>query len=177
MFGATEHIMLDLETLGVCNNPVILSIGAAKFDENGVFDTFYTVVDVKSCTDCGLQIEASTVGWWMRQSEAAKAVFSHPSKQQLYDALFSFFTWAGRDQKRPIWSNGANADLVWLKSAVKALDMELPWTFQDERCYRTILAAFPGRAKVSNPGTAHRADCDAKYQAEVLVAIWETLNL
>jgi len=67
-------VMLDLETMGKKSNAAIVSIGAVEFDiETGKTGReFYKVVDLQSCLDLGLKVEASTIYWWLMQSEAAR---------------------------------------------------------------------------------------------------------
>ena len=39
-----NHVMVDIETLGTTNNSVVLSIGAVKFDHQGLGEEFYAEI-------------------------------------------------------------------------------------------------------------------------------------
>mgnify|MGYP006408929027 CR=1 FL=1 len=67
------HIMIDLETMGTRPDAPIISIGAVAFDANGPLDSFYAGVNLGSSVNSGAKIDASTVLWWMQQSDEARA--------------------------------------------------------------------------------------------------------
>ena len=68
------HLMLDIETMGNESFSSIVSIGALEFDiETGkTGKEFYVNVDLQSCMDLGLIVNASTVMWWLNQNEQAR---------------------------------------------------------------------------------------------------------
>jgi len=72
-----NNIMLDLETMGNGNNAAIIAIGAVKFDQD-ITDRFYKTIDLDSSVDVGLEIDPSTVLWWMKQGDDARGQFQHP---------------------------------------------------------------------------------------------------
>lgn len=172
------EVMLDLETLGTGNNACILSIGAVKFDPYGdgfppdaPFEIF---VDPKSCMDAGLQLDASTVLWWMHPDrDEAREVFVDKELKPLDQALFLFEAWMGGD--RPVWGNGATFDNVILRNAYKAAGRRCPWHFRNDRCYRTMAAVFPD-AKWERIGTHHSAVDDAATQAAHLQRIMKGIT-
>lgn len=66
--------MLDIETMGNESFSSIVSIGALEFDiETGkTGKEFYVNVDLQSCMDLGLIVNASTIMWWLNQNEQAR---------------------------------------------------------------------------------------------------------
>ena len=70
-----SHIMLDLETMGNGNRAAIIAIGAVAFNSSGVNQRFYQQVRLDMSIDCGLEMDASTVLWWLQQSDAARSAF------------------------------------------------------------------------------------------------------
>lgn len=68
------HLMLDIETMGNESFSSIVSIGALEFDiETGkTGKEFYVNVDLQSCMDLGLIVNASTIMWWLNQNEQAR---------------------------------------------------------------------------------------------------------
>lgn len=145
----TPHVMLDLETLGTRPGSVILSIGAAAFDPNGagVSDTFHVAIDQTTAQQSGLRIEADTVLWWMDPARAgAREALLKLPRLSLRIALLEFDKWLGRlapPDARTIWGNGANFDNVLLRAAYEACWLTTPWTYRDDRCFRTLKKLAP----------------------------------
>lgn len=166
-----NRIMIDLETLGTCPGSIILSIGAVRFDlDHGVTGEFYTNINVKDSQRHGLKLDASTVVWWMTQSdEARKALAS--AKRPLRDALEGFTEWARPEDfsglLEPIdelWGNGSDFDNALLARAYEATGMVVPWSYRANRCYRTMWSMFP-QIPFIKPTTAHNSLEDARAQA------------
>lgn len=168
-----NNIMVDLETLGTKPGSVIVSIGAVKFGKGGLGEEFYGVVDLESCQKCGLTIDPGTVQWWMQQSDEARKVFSE-TNDSLFNVLSAFTRFIGTSneakRKAKVWGNGADFDNVLLAEAYKAVNLDAPWMFYNNRCYRTLKNLFPG-VELERQGVYHNALDDAKTQAEHLVRI------
>lgn len=163
--------MVDLETLSLSSTPVLLSIGAVKFDENGVGEeVFYERIARESCVGLGLIEDASTRAWWETQDPNVYAE-ALSGTRSLKEVLEEFTVWLGDDAK--VWGNGACSDNVWLKSAYTVCGLEVPWKFWNDRCYRTVLAMFPKTEKI-RPKVAHNALEDAIAQAKTLVSILDS---
>lgn len=168
-----QHVMIDLETMGLSPNAAIVSIGAVHFDEISVLGSFHVAVSLKSCADLGLVIDQSTVDWWMKQSAEARSSWQREDASTLPDALIQFNRWLeGFGTKRTVrpWGNGADFDLVLLKSAYSVLIADPPWEYYNHRCFRTVKSLFPVAA-TPRRGTHHNALDDAAYQAEHLQSI------
>lgn len=169
------NVMIDIETLGIGNNAAILSIGATRFVENGIIDSFHVGVSPESCQQYGLKIDASTVMWWMNaERDAARAEMMTLNKLDLYEALAGFSDWYG-EESLPTWGNGASFDNVVLRNAFSAVNIQCPWKFWDDRCYRTMKNLAPG-ITLAREGTHHNALDDAIYQTKHLQLIWESLR-
>jgi len=112
-------IMVELGTMSRDPNAAIVSIGAVEFDTETqeIGERFYAVIDLASSAEAGGTIDASTVLWWMRQGDVARAEFSNVVK--IADAFLQFSDWAGKrgcpEQVR-IWGNGAAFDNVILET-------------------------------------------------------------
>lgn len=169
--------MVDLETLGTGHNAVILSIGAVKFDPHDAsvpMDRFYVRVSAESCVQFGLTIDPQTVMWWMNKDRAgARESLFGMDPLDLPTALEGFSIWMGGDM--PVWGNGATFDNVILRHAFKAINMDCPWKFWNDRCYRTMKNIAP-KIAVDTPieriGTHHNALDDAMTQANHLQRIF-----
>lgn len=167
-------VMLDLETMGNGPQAAIIAIGAVEFDilTQQIGDRFYTVIDLESAVACGGVMDASTVLWWLKQSDAARAEFER-SGDHISVALQKFAGWmenrAKRDDVR-VWGNGAAFDNVILASAYRRNGTTQPWQFWNDRCYRTIKAQHPTVTMERN-GTHHNAVDDAESQARHLISM------
>jgi DNA polymerase III epsilon subunit-like protein len=165
-----KNIMIDLETLATSTDAVILSIGAVKFNDDGVFDDkcLYAVCS----TDSQLErhISQSTLVWWMEQGDAAKRVFSDPNKMTLEEALHEVKAYIDRDDYL-LWSNGADFDIPILNHALKHAGLEPMVKHWNHRCFRTMKEEYKMVQKPPFDGTQHNALMDAIHQAKWLCDI------
>lgn len=176
------QIMLDLETMGVGPDAAIVAIGACAFDPalGTIGDRYYCIVDLADAVACGGTMDASTVLWWMRQSDAARAVL-RPGATPIHRALADFARWlheqlpegANEDALR-VWGNGADFDCVILAAAYRHCSMPVPWGPYAARCYRTLKSMVPG-IKAERVGMHHHAADDAETQARHAVRLLQAL--
>lgn len=171
------HVMLDLETLGTAPGCAVLSIGAVAFDpQRGTMGSeFYSVIDLKSCLDAGLKIEAGTWTWWMGQGDAARAAVTKPG-EVLAGVLTGFSRWFGHSNGVEIWCHGANFDEPILAAAYRACGITVPWKYWSARDTRTLFALFDIKVDRAD-GTHHHALDDSKAQARKVVAAYQRLAL
>jgi hypothetical protein len=174
MSTPVPEVMLDLETLDNSPTSLILSIGACKFHRTGtgiVGTTFEVFIDLEDAARHGLTMSAGTVDWWLhpdRDAARAELMNNKRNRLPLKEALLRFHTWMSGD--RPVWGCGSDFDNLILSNAYKAADMKQPWSFWNNRCYRTMKSLHPG-VKVERVGTHHSALQDAVTQALHLQAI------
>lgn len=169
--ASLKNVMVDLETLAVTADAVVVSIGAVKFTHKKIEDSaFYTTVSVNSNLNLGRRVDENTLSWWMSQPETARKVFSQPAVT-VEEALSQFAHWLGDD---PVfmWANGADFDLAILQHAYAQLGLEVPWKFWNNRCFRTVKSFSKVRAPAA-PSVAHNALDDAIAQARHLQLIWK----
>jgi DNA polymerase III epsilon subunit-like protein len=160
--------MIDIETLGRKAGCVITSIGAVKFNLDGLADSpFYCRIDIAdACERLGLRMDADTVMWWMRQNEAARMEIAAQPGVQLDAVLGQFTSWLGEVDE--VWCKGASFDFPILKEAFDRVGVEMPWKYYQERCARTLMALDPPATKGV---VSHRADDDAIAQANEVIRI------
>lgn len=168
MKNPKTQVMLDLETLGQKPGSVIVAIGAVKFSSGEITSSFYERVDPESCISLGLHMDASTVMWWLKQESAARVEITKPGKH-LSPVLLDFADWLG-DKDAEIWGNGAAFDNVLLADAYDRAQIQRPWKFWNDRCYRTVKSLRPD-VTMQRDGTHHNALDDAKSQALHLMAL------
>jgi len=173
-----NHVMVDLETLGTTADAVIMSIGAVKFDlDSDKIDNagFYASVSVDSNLSRGRRVDESTLIWWLQQTPEAQTVFTEP-KQSLESALEELSDWLETD-KYCVWANGADFDTPMLQHAYRQHNMETPWKFWNNRCFRTFKNLPQSRlAVIENTGVKHNALTDALNQAKHAQAIQRVLT-
>lgn len=165
----TTRIMVDIETLGQKTGAAILSVGAVVFDTTGVYTdkTFHESINLQSCQDAGLRIEASTLEWWMDQGDEAAEVLT--GGDDLDKVLASFVAFYRGHNAGEIWANSPSFDCEMLEYAFDQVDIDTPWSHRDERDFRT-LNALPIAVDVEREGVAHNALDDAINQARVVSA-------
>lgn len=170
------HFMPDLETWGNAPGCAISAIAVVPFDEEGLRTAFYCRIDLQSCLDAGLTIDASTIAWWMRQSdEARREQIAPENRVPLREALEKLddflYGWEYDKSRRIMWGNDPSFDNAVLGKAYDALRIERPWQFRNNRCYRTIKDSFPCISEPVREGTHHKALDDATHQARHVLDI------
>jgi len=172
-------VMLDLETMGNKSNAAIVSIGAVEFNiETGETGReFYDVIDLQSCLDKGLMVQASTIYWWLQQSdEARKRICANGGDLSLVLQRFTYWMEDCIDKVK-IWGNGARFDIGLLEDAYVACNLKTPWYFRSEMDVRTLVAFAPYiKANYPMIGVEHDPIDDCKHQIGYCVEIWNLLN-
>jgi hypothetical protein len=168
--------MLDLETMAVSPNAVVLTLGAVKFNPwgNGYGDKIYFRINVDDQDKLGREVDPSTIEWWSKQDPAVmEEAFSDEDRVPLVEAMDRFhkFAW-GCDA---FWSHGATFDLVIIESLYRQLGKSLPWQFWSLRDTRTLfdLGFDPDMPK----GEKHNALQDAIRQAVGVQNIFAKLKI
>ena len=171
-----QHVMVDIETLGIKPGSVILSIGAIDFDPHtgALGEGFYVNIDRELSKAAGLTTDTSTVNWWASQGKEATQALLDDCKPP-GTAHRTFFDWFRNVGGKYIWSHGVNFDVVLIEAVVQKLGGSVPWKFYNTRDTRTIYdvaAVTPDRAK----GVHHFALDDAKRQAEAVIKSYKVLK-
>lgn len=168
-----KHVMIDLETMGNTQNSPVIAIGAVYFDpktgETG--EEFYSEISLESCQKSGLEPDASTILWWLKQSDEARSKFyENENALSLSDALDGFSSFMGNFYETKVWGNGISFDLGILSNAYSKIGKEKPWMFWNEMDVRTIVAFDSSNAKWNTEfsGVPHYALDDAKHQVKYL---------
>lgn len=173
-----KHIMVDLETLGTTPGSVILSIGAVEFNPQSdhIGETYHAHIDLVESLRQGFGVNGKTILWWLAQSDDARSgvVRGQVGALDIKAVLHAFAWWclSGTSIKDVvIWGNGASFDNALLSKAYLVTQVDPPWEFWNDRCYRTIKGEYPD-VKLIREGTHHDALHDAISQAKHLQAIY-----
>lgn len=162
------EIMIDIETLAVTPDALVLSIGAVEFSvQGGVGDTFYAVLGMDE--QATRRIDPGTLQWWMRQGPDAQEVLLAPSESVAAGlARLTAFVVRHASLNDGVWANGPDFDLVILQSLYRDYHMRTPWTHKQHRCYRTLRALAP-TVSIADNMVLHNALSDAKWQAQYAI--------
>lgn len=164
-----NRLMIDFETLDIAECPVILSMGAVVFNENGIVDCLFEKIDQHSCLDLGCTVSIDTLLWWEKQSDTAKKAAFGGTTNIGY-AMGMLVDFYKKHECGEIWSKGAIADIRWTNNILAKLNLKSPWNFWDEMCFRTYLKYSP-KVDFQPVGEAHNALDDAINQAKHWIAI------
>lgn len=172
-----SQIMLDIETMGNGSRAAVIAIGAVAFDLNGVHAKFYAQCSLESSVALGMEMDTSTVLWWLSQSDAARAAFKGNESADPVEEVLRLFSWFCMEHNvSGMWGNGATFDNVIMSNAYKLAGLEQPWKFWHDRCYRTVKSLYPD-VKLARVGTHHNAVDDAESQAVHLIDICKTYGV
>jgi hypothetical protein len=145
----SKAIMLDIETLGLSKNSVVLQLGAKLFDPTDPSqdltetDELFHCLPVQPQLDSGRTINAQTLLWWMKQEKEAKrlmqksmtSVSSHALRSGMED-LLAFIEAHNPDF---IICQGPQFDLVTVQDLCDQLDLNWVHAYDKVRDLRTIL--------------------------------------
>lgn len=180
-----KHVMIDTETLGKTPGSVVRSVAAVEFDpqtgETGRQKVWK--IDLADSIRYGFKVEASTLKWWMMQSDEARREFVEGAETPLEDFLEDFMQFiAATDEGNDftLWCLQLDFDVAMLRSMyswynlnVYRCDEEvLPWNFRKVRDVRPYMDALDS-AGLLPPKVADRhtplADCLAQINCVHLV--------
>ena len=171
-----KHLMIDMETMAVSPNAVVLSLGAVHFNpySQGYGEKIYFKIDLDDQDKLGREIDPETIKWWGRQDPAImEEAFSEEGRIPLVDAMDQFhkFAWGCS----AFWSHGATFDLVIIENIYRQLGKPLPWSYWQLRDTRTLfdLGFDPDMPQ----GSKHDALQDAIRQAVGVQNIYSKMKI
>jgi hypothetical protein len=192
-----NHVMIDIETLGMKPGCVVLQIACVPFQLRCQEATIpadkdrwlaYTVratanfhLNVSQQLLTGMKIDGETLKWW-----------AHPERTNIYPALFMAGAKADNrsvladfcDYIKPretpyIWTRGIDFDLPIISELLRVYDLREPWHYRHKMDVRTYLAAAFGTEMPNRDyylGTAHDAAVDCLNQIQDVQKAWRKLN-
>ena len=173
-----KNIMLDIETMGCGINASIMSIGACYFEPTTgeIGNTFHEQVSIAT----NGVMDASTVIWWMGQSDEARAKFSNNGNaKHCREVLLELTAFVKSDAK--VWGNGVAFDNVIIRSSYESLALPAPWEFWNDRDVRTIvdlgqMIGIDPKKDMPFDGVKHDALSDSIHQAKYVSMIMQKLT-
>jgi len=162
------HGMIDLETLGVDPDCVIMTLGAIKFNpfiDEEPHSGLYLRCDIEEQTDLGRTIDEGTLAWWAKQDAAIKeeAFGDHErvNLEELTRAINKFCV--GLDV---LWCQGPLFDYAILQNLYKQIGKPCPWHYWQIRDSRTLFSMMPMDPRKAIQESLHNALADCYYQAK-----------
>lgn len=176
-----NHVMIDIETLAVSTDAVILSIGAVLFNLTEPVNpgkTFYAVLDQQSQLKYNRNIDPITVEWWSFQDAAVRTELFHPTNPVGFvSALIDLDEFLDMPNLH-VWTQGPHFDIAILQHAYESIDLVTPWHFSKVRDCRTITSLFPSSFFDSIPRPmAHNALADCHYQINKIQKAFAHLSI
>lgn len=165
-----NDVMIDLETLGLKADCVILSIGATFFDieNNTLGETFYKVFNLYDQLKKGRMIDPDTLKWWLEQDpKLFKPLLI--GNCSTYTALqeFTQYIQLNGGPNVNVWGNGSIFDIKILEHILLQNDRRIPWKFYNIMDLRTF-KRFNPPVEVHNY-QKHNALADAITQATYII--------
>jgi hypothetical protein len=163
------HGMIDLETLGVEPDSVIMTLGAVKFDpfsDTEPHTPLYLRVDVEEQSEkYNRTIDENTLAWWGKQSKEIQDEAFGDHERVTCDSLAKQLNkWCvGLDY---IWCQGPTFDFTILQNFYKNIEKPCPWNYWQIRDSRTLFAMMPYDPRKDIQESLHNALADCFYQAK-----------
>lgn len=174
----TQAVMLDIETLGIKPDSVILTLGAVKFDPyvpDKISDGLYLRVDVDEQITQGRDVDDETVEWWGKQSdhirEEALGDDNRVSVTELIRQLNKFLVAVDE-----IWCQGPSFDIVILENLYRQYQTPHNWKYFQIRDSRTLFQVH-GDPRDRNAAGLHNALEDCISQARGVQKIYKDLGI
>lgn len=165
-----NDVMLDFETLGNGKDKCLCQVGAVYFDsitgETGA--EFKANIDAGSHERIGGKLDASTVYWWLAQSENARNSILNGDKKSIIDVMHDLNEFL-RPCKR-VWSH-ATFDFVTLMDTLKQVNIKPSISYKAGLDIRTLVyLSGISFDKTLREGVHHDALDDCKHQVKYCVS-------
>ena len=173
--------MIDIETLGTGDMPVILSIGIILFNpwddyrstDLNDLNTLYLKPTIESCTDIGCSIHENTLDWWAKQNaEVVDEAFSNEGREDIQEVMKKLYKFCANSDF--YWGHGAIFDYNILEHVAKALHRGIPWKYYQVRDTRTLFGLIDAKVPTD---AKHHALHDAYRQIIGVQNIFRLLKI
>jgi hypothetical protein len=140
-----KDLMVDIETLGTQPGSVVVQIGACYFNRytGEIGDKFLANVDIQSCLDVELVVDAGALKFWFDQFRHAEY---NPTWQEQTHKLTRVINDLATFAKPAdyAWAH-ATFDFPLIGAAAKAVGLKMPINYRNCRDIRTLvdLAGLP----------------------------------
>lgn len=172
------HVMLDIESLSLRPDALILSIGAVTFtckpnDGPAFGQEFLVVPDITHQLMQGRHVDPDTQKWWAQpENDTARQHWLNPPKYHVLHTALSELASFCRGA-HTIWANGIVFDISVLEHAYRQIGLKVPWKYnaiRDARTVYDITKGVSGRPEFVEDPTevAHHPVSDCRIQVRRL---------
>jgi hypothetical protein len=168
-----RDVMIDIETLGLSPNSVILTIAAVRFNRQTGEVTGGTHLRVNP-NQSDRRIDEASLRWWFTQpsKSIADVLSGHAALPEALRLLSEFIR-----ADDIVWSQGTDFDFPVLQDAFDECGLPVPWKYFAKRDNRTVydVCGFDPRS-IEREGTYHNALDDCRHQIKCVVAAMQKFN-
>lgn len=176
-------VSIDLETLSLRPNAVILSVGLVAFHSE--MPDFKPIKQAHVFLHQGINaqlrrnrvIDGDTILWWFSQPNVTqfKRYEDDPQPDITY-ALHELHEFFDQIPDCKVWGNGSDFDVANLATLFQDFGFPVPWKYNHVRDLRTLANASKNKVTVTFTGEQHNALNDAMYQAEKIYRLHRELK-
>lgn len=170
----TKALAIDIETLGVGHDAVVIQIAAAvyTYTEKGagkVLETLDVKPNIQNQLRNGRVISGDTTKFWLADAKRQKVFADIISAKGNYvgDALAALAELIKDHEVDEIWTQGPTFDIMILENMMKQYHQACPWKFYQIRDLRTV-QEFVGHDEksraIKDSGVTHDAMDDVMTQ-------------
>jgi len=165
-----NRMMIDIETLGIGIDAVVLTVGAVVFTDIKVTKKVYWELDWLDQVTEGRKVDKSTWAWWRQQNKDAynKALYRLHESCPTLDALKGLHKLYTSSNCAEIWCQGGSFDIPIIESLISTYGLTPAWRYNQARDSRTLRKILNLREPAFK-GTPHHALHDALYQANRVI--------
>lgn len=171
-----KDVMLDFETLGNGKDKCLRQVGAVYFDNitGELGQELKLTIDAATHEKIGGKLDASTVYWWLSQSDEARASILDPNKVDILVALSELNIFLSSATR--IWSH-ATFDFVTLMDCLKQAAIKPSFSYKAGMDLRTLVyLAGTSVSDFLREGVHHDGLADAKHQVKYCVAAFNAVK-
>ena len=170
-----NHFTVDIETLGLNPDAIVLSIGAVRWTlKGGIIGKFHEALHLGA--QKGRTLTPETIQFWIDQPRNFGLDNTHrylPSTSLQHLREFICLYWTSK--KSTIWAQGPQFDITILEHMYKEQELPIPWEYNSVRDVRTLWKLFPYKSDVPN-AHKHNALEDARTEALNTINILRSLQ-
>ena len=167
------HIMVDLETLGLNSNAVIVSAGLVAFDRDTFKElgTLEVGFDLNQQIKTGGIIDGDTIEFHFKQEYDSIQRMANREVLPVKDAIDKISAFVNEHKAEALWGNGATFDNVILRNLYTRFLRVFPLPFWADRDLRTAVdMGNVDTREIPFVGIQHYSLDDALHQVKILKA-------
>lgn len=181
-----QHVMIDVETLGIGLNAPIISIAAVLFNlHTGEYlttfahkETFYKKISLEENEKYNSYIEPETLRWWLRTDSELLYKTIHRTKNNYTNFEETLKELKSFCLNKFIWARSPSFDITHLKRISNKVGIDLNFSYKKEMDVRTLFNLYPNIVReIKHDGEKHDALSDCIFQIKGVCEIYKKLKI